>query len=404
MQAIYNKPYVNEKKQIVIVGGGFGGIKAVLELSRNKDFDITLISDQPYFRYNPTLFHTATGGLFRQSSIPLDEILEGSPITFVLAKLTKIDKKNRAIETSSGEKYNYDKLILAIGAVTNYFGIPGLDTFSYSITTMDEVRRFKTHLHKLIEDHQKPDINYLIVGGGPTGIELAGVLPAYLRQIMKYHKVESKNLNVSLIEAAPRLLPRSAPRVSKAVAKRLKKLGIKVYLDQGVKGEVIDGLMVGNKKIPSQTVVWAVGTTNNPFFKENNFILTERGKVVVDDHLLAEKNVYVIGDNANTPYSGMAQTALYDGHYVAHDIEAEMHGNKGPSYKPRNPPSAIPVGSGWAAFEYKWIVITGWLGWIIRQAADWIGYHDIEPWWKASSQWMTEFGEEEDCEICKKYT
>ena len=100
----------------------------------------------------------------------------------------------------------------------------------------------------------------------------------------------------------------------------------------------------------------------------------------------------------------MAQTALYDGQYVAHDIEAEMHGNRGPAYKPRNPPSAIPVGPGWAAFEYKWIVITGWLGWVIRQAADWIGYHDLETWWKASSQWMTEFGEEEDCEICKKYT
>lgn len=391
------------KKHIVVVGGGFGGIKAALELSRNRELAVTLISDRPDFRYNPTLYHTATGGLMRQSSIPLPSIFKDSPIMFIQDKAIKIDRARQLIKTSGGQALHYDTAVFALGNVTNYFGIPGLDQYSYGITSTEEVRRFKAHLHKLLEDRGKPDLNYLIVGGGPTGIELAGALPAYLRQIMKLHGIKSKRLNIKLIEAAPRLLPRSAPSISKSVERRLKKLGVQLSLGKGVEGELIDGLMVGGKKIMSQTVVWAAGTANNPFFKANNFTLTDRGKVIVDDHMRAEENVYVIGDNANTPYSGMAQTALYDGHYVAHDIEAKLHGNDGQAYKPRNPPSVIPVGPHWAAFEYGKFTFVGRFGWFIRQAADWIGYHDLQPWWKASEQWMTEFGEEEDCPVCAKH-
>jgi NADH:quinone reductase (non-electrogenic) len=391
------------KKHVVVVGGGFGGIKAALELARNNSVAVTLVSDQPDFRYNPTLYHTATGGLMRQSSIPLTGIFKDSPIMFMQDQVTKIDRVRQLIKTFSGQALHYDTIIFALGNVTNYFGIPGLDQYSYGITSPGEVKRFKNHLHTLLEDRGKPDLNYLIVGGGPTGIELAGALPAYLRQIMQHHGIKSKRLRIKLIEAAPRLLPRSAPNISSAVEKRLKKLGVQLSLGKGVEGELIDGLMVGGKKIMSQTVVWAAGTANNPFFKVNNFTLTDRGKVIVDDHMLAEKNIYVIGDNANTPYSGMAQTALYDGHYVAHDIEAKLHENVGPAYKPRNPPSVIPVGPGWAAFQYGKFTLVGRFGWYIRQAADWIGYHDLEPWWKASSQWMTEFGEEEDCPVCAKH-
>lgn len=391
------------KKHIVVVGGGFGGIKTALELARNRSVAVTLISDQPDFRYNPTLYHTATGGLMRQSSIPLPSIFKSSPIMFIQDKVIKIDRSRQLIKTFSGQAFHYDTAVFALGNVTNYFGIPGLDKYSYGITTPSEVKRFKNHLHKLLQDSGKPDLNYIIIGGGPTGIELAGALPAYLRQIMKHHGIKSRRLKIKLIEAAPRLLPRSAPNISRAVEKRLKKLGVQLSLGKGVQGEVIDGLLVGDKKIKSQTVVWAAGTANNPFFKANNFQMTDRGKVVVDDHMLAEENIYVIGDNANTPYSGMAQTALFDGHYVAHDIEANLHGNVGPAYKPRNPPSVIPVGPSWAAFQYGKFTLIGRLGWYIRQAADWIGYHDLQPWWKASEQWMTEFGEEEECPVCAQH-
>lgn len=390
-----------EKQQIVIVGGGFGGIKAALELSRNAEFSVTLISDKTDFRYNPTLFHTATGGVFRQSAIPLSEILEGGNINFIQGKLVKLDRVTRSIELEDNDMViPYDKLVLSLGVVTNYFGIEGLQEYSYGIKSPEEVQRFKSHLHKLLDDDGKPDINYIIVGGGPTGVELAGALPTYIRQIMKRHGIKDRNINVKLIEAAPHILPRSAEKVSISVCKRLKKLGVKVMTNKVIQGLDDDSLMVSSKDIPSHTVVWTAGTANNPFFKENDFNLTERGKVEVDEHLMAEDSIYVIGDNAHTPYSGLAQTAVYDGHYVVHDIEAKFHGNEGKNYKPKHPATVVPVGYGWAAFEYKKIHITGPLGWLIRQAADWIGYHDLEPWWKASQQWATEFGNEEDCKIC----
>lgn len=390
----------DEKHKIVVVGGGFGGIKAALELSRNKEFDVTLISDKVDFRYNPTLFHTATGGLFRQSSIPLSEILAGGKINFIHSSLTKLDRVTRSIELANNQIIPYDKLVLSLGVITNYFGIDGLAEFSYGIKSTEEVRRFKAHLHELLQDEGKPDINYIIVGGGPSGVELAGALPAYMRHIMKQHNIKNRRLNVKLIEAAPRILPNSAEKVSRSVCRRLKKLGVTVMVNKKVQAMDEDSLMVSSKDIPSHTVVWTAGTSNNSFFKENDFNLSERGKVAVDEHLMAEESIYVIGDNASTPYSGLAQTAVYDGHYVAHDIEAKFHGNEGSPYHPKYPATVVPVGYGWAAFEYKKIRLTGWLGWFIREAADWIGYHDLQPWWKASQQWTTEFGSEEDCKDC----
>ncbi len=388
------------KKQIVVVGGGFGGLKAALDLSRNSEFHVTLISDKPYFRYNPTLYHTATGGLFKQSIITLKSILEGGSIEFVEGEMVGIDSEKKTIALKDKTVVDYDTAVLALGSVANYFGIKGMQENSYSIKSLDEVARFKEHLHRQLEDDKKPDLNYIIVGAGPTGIELAGVLPNYIRRLMKDHGITHRKVNVTIVEASPRLLPRSNPRISRAVAKRLKSLGVKVLLGKSVQEADDDSLLIDGKDVPSKTIIWTAGTANHPFYKAAGFELNERGKVKVDEHLMAKKDIYVIGDNADTPFSGMAQTALHDALYVTHDIEARHHGNPGEKYTLKTPAYVIPVGHGWAAFEWKKIVIIGKLGWVIRQAADWVGFSDIEPWWKATKQWATEFGEEEDCATC----
>lgn len=341
------------KKQVVIVGGGFGGIKAALEASRNDDFVVTLISDKLDFRYNPTLYHAATGGLFAQSSIPVSRILEGGSITFKQGILKSLNRAKQTIQLEDGEVVSYDTLVLSLGVVTNYFGIKGLEKYTFGIKSIEAVREFKEHLHKQFRESGKPDLNYLIVGAGPTGIELAGALPQYLRKLAKHYNVKNPDINVKIIEAAPRLLPRSAEQISQAVEKELSKLGVELIIGKSVDGATSSSLMVGGEAIKTKTIVWTAGTANHPFFKENGFSLTERGKVEVDDHLLAEKNIYVIGDNANTPFSGLAQTALHDGQYVAHDLEAKKYGHDGAAYRPRVPASVIPVGKGWAAFEWK---------------------------------------------------
>jgi NADH dehydrogenase len=391
---------IMKKQQVVIVGGGFGGIKAALELSADERFAITLISERDSFRYYPTLYHTATGGMKRQSSIPLSELFAGTKVSIVQGEAATIDRKGRSITLTDGRIYPYDVAILALGVVTNYFGIPGMQEFSYSIKSIEEASRFKQHVHQQLTDEHQPDPHYVIVGAGPTGIELAGELPQYIREVMAKHDIRHRAVHVDLIEAAPRLLPRMPKDFSRVVARRLRRLGVKLYVGQAVQGLAADSLTVSGKPIRSHTVIWTAGVTNHPFFKNNGFTMTGRGKVTTDMYLQAEDNVYVIGDNSNTPYSGTAQTALYDGGYVARNLILKADNKDPKGYSVKKPITVIPVGERWAAVLWGHTHIYGWLGWILRSAADYVGFRDYEPWWKASQQWFTEFGSEETCPIC----
>jgi NADH dehydrogenase len=387
------------KTKVLIVGGGFGGIKAALELMHDEHVEVTLLSDQTEFRYYPSLYHTATGGDSRNSSIPLNMILSKS-VKLAVGHATRLDKKAKTVTTNDGKTLEYDYLILALGVVTNYFGIQGLPEFSYSIKSIPEIKRFKDHLHKQLTDEHQPDLNYVIVGAGPTGIELAGALPEYLRKIMHNHGIKHKAIHIDLIEASPRLLPRMPKDTSRMVKRQLKRLGIKLFVGQTVQGETADELMINGKPVRSHTVVWTAGVTNNPFFKDNNFTITPRGKVAVDTYLQADDSIYVIGDNANTPYSGLAQTALHDGVTAARNIKRVIAGKDQKSYKAVKPITVIPAGPHWAAVNWGNLRIYGWLGWILRESADLIAFHDYEPWWRAGKQWLTEFEVQEDCPVC----
>jgi NADH:ubiquinone reductase (H+-translocating) len=390
------------KEKVLIVGGGFAGVKAALELAGDQRFSVTLLSDRPDFRYYPTLYHTATGGRKASSSIPFTVIFKDKNVHTALGQATTLDKRARKLTTTRGEVYDYDTLILALGVVTNYFGIQGLQEFSYGIKSTEEAERFKKHLHEQLEDERKPDLNYVIVGAGPTGIELAGALPSYLHHIMQSHGIEKRKVHIDLVEAAPRLLPRLPKDTSRMVRRQLKRLGIRLYLGKTVEGQTADELMVNGKPIRSHTVVWTAGVTNHPFFKDNGFTLTSRGKVATDIYLQAEENIFVLGDNANTPFSGMAQTALLDGKFVAGNLKRRASGKDFTSYAAKRPITVIPAGDRWAAVIWGRLRIYGWLGWTLRSLADLIAFHDYEPWQLATKQWMQDFGSEESCPTCAK--
>ncbi len=391
---------MSHKQRVLIVGGGFGGVKAALELVEDDRFDVTLLSDDSDLRYYPTLYHTATGGRRANSSIPLSRIFLDKDITIVRNAAVTLDRKAKHVISASGNTYEYDTLIIGLGVVTNYFGIEGMKEYSYSIKSQSEVTRFKAHLHEQLLDNKKPDSHYVVVGAGPTGIELAGSLPAYLKYIMKNHGLAEKDVHVDLIEAAPRLLPRLPKETSRIVRRRLNKLGVKLYIGKTVEAASADSLMVSGKPIRSHTVIWTAGVTNHPFFTENRFVLMGRGKVAVDVYLQSEENIYVIGDNANTPYSGLAQTALRDGALVANNLRRKASGKKLKSYDAVAPITVIPAGAHWAAVIWGKVSVHGWLGWAIREAADFIGFKDLEPWVRASKQFMTEFAVEDDCQTC----
>lgn len=386
------------KQKIVIVGGGFGGIKAALELANKEEFDVTLVSDQPNFRYYPTLYHAATGGKVAASSIPLEEIFKGISVTIAKDSIKRIDREKMTV---GGRKiYGYDVLILALGVVTNFFDIKGLQQNAYGIKTIEESQRLRDHIHKHLVDDRKPDLNYIVIGGGPTGVELAGALPSYIHHIMKRHGIADTKVHVDLVEAAPRLMPRMPRPYSRALARQLKKLGVKLYLGETVEAETAEALTFSGHTLESHTVIWTAGVTNHPFFKQNNFTLTTRGKVLVNEYLETERHIYVIGDNADTKFSGMAQTALHDGKTVAHNLIRQAAGKPRLTYQDAKPAYATPAGPRWAALLWGPFHTYGWLGWVLRSAADWVAYHDLEPVWNATKHWMAEVGEEETCPIC----
>jgi NADH dehydrogenase len=389
------------KEKVLIVGGGFGGVKAALELSEDNRFDVTLLSDIDHFRYYPTLYRTATGGRRANAIIPLTRLFEDRRVTLATGQATTLDRSAKTITTATGDMYEYDTLILALGVVTNYFGTPGLAEFSYGIKSVEQVERLKAHLHQQLVDDRTPDLSYVIVGGGATGIELAGALPQYLKQLMRSHGIRHRAVHIDLVEAAPRLMPRAPRDVSRMLARRLRRLGVRLHLGKVVQGQTAKGLTVSGKPIQSHTVIWTAGVTNHPFFTDNHFVLLGRGKVATDIYLQAEDNIFVLGDNANTPYSGMAQTAVLDGAYVAENLKRRVHGRQFKSYTAKEPWVVIPIGKRWAFASHGGIRAYGIMGWLLRQGADLIAFHDYEPWQEAGKQWLTELGREESCSVCQ---
>lgn len=384
---------------VTVVGGGFGGVKAALELAKDERNQITLITDKPEFQYYPALFSTATGYRHLQSWVPLGVIFGGKTnISVILDTVTEIDPTIKTLKGASGGEYSYHTCILALGTVTTYFGIKGLDMFAYGIKSADEIERLKQHLYTDIAERHMIDKHYVIVGAGPTGVELASALGAYLKRLCKRYKVRDHKLHIDLIEAAPRILPRMSERASRKVERRLKSLGVHVQTGKAVQSASADDLVVSGQRVDSRTVIWTSGVANNPFFAANarHFTLAKNGRVEVDEYMRAGKDLYVIGDNAATPYTGLAQTALHDAVFVTKNLMRQQRRQKLKKYKAVMPPVVVPVGEGWAVFEWHGVTMTGWIASMLRRAADFVGYTDILPLGHALGVWHASYQLEDD--------
>lgn len=387
--------------KVVIVGGGFAGVKAALELAKDNRIQVTLVSDRDHFLFYPTLYSTATGRSRLQSILPLDQLFSKTKVQVVQDTVVGLDTVRRIV-VAKNHQFHYDRVVFALGVVTSYFGISGLDTYSYSIKSAHEIDRFKKHLHDELTSDKHLDKNYIVVGAGPTGVELSAALAHYLRTIAIAHKVRHSRIRLSLVEAAPRVLPRMSERASELVTARLKHLGVTVMTNKKVESEDDDSIIISGKDIPSKTVVWTSGVANHPFFSEHNdiFTIAKNGRVQVDEHLKVDGHIYVIGDNANTPYTGLAQTAIYDGVYVARAIKAEVGKQPLPVYRPKKNPVVVPAGANWAMLEYGSIRLSGYLASLVRRFADLIGFLDFFSLPTAFRLWLLEEQRDEDCQVC----
>jgi len=389
-----------KKHRVVIIGGGFGGVKAALELAGDSSFAVTLISNHSDFFVYSMLYRVATGGTIEIASVPLDEIFAHGSITIVQQTVTRIDRKNSEVQTNKGQKFSYDSLVCALGSVDNYYGIPGLEQYAFGVRTPNAAKILNNHLHKQLTQSKQVDDNYIVVGGGPTGVELAGALPAYINKLCRQHGLLETKIKVTLVESNARLLPAMPRDISFTVKRRLKKLRVKVLTRKTVDAQTPEGVMIDDKLLKSKTVIWTAGAKNNPIFEIENFKISSRHKVQVDQFLQAEPNIYVIGDNADTTYSGMAQTALYDGVYIAKNLKRSASGKARLAYKPKKPIYVVPAGAHWAAVLWGKFRIYGVFGWWLRRLADFIAYHDYEPWYAALERWLAEARDNEECRIC----
>lgn len=394
---------MEKKIKILILGGGFSGIKSVHELYKNKNIEITLITNEETFRYGATIWRAATGYLKETSYIPIRSLIPNSTnVRLVLDKVSKIDRINKKVLTESNKDYSYDYCIIGLGNVTSYFGIEGLEKYSYSIKSSSNFDKFRTHLHDELIKNNQLDKNYVVVGAGPTGVELAAALKTYLKTIAKHHNLKSKKVNIDLIEAAPRILPSLLPMTSNKTHKRLKKLGIKIYSNHKVESESAKSIQVNGRSIPTETVIWTAGVTNNPFFIKNNdqFTLNKNKKVIVDDHLKVDPYLFVIGDSADTKFSGLALTALHNARYVAKIIKRELDNKSTPAYLPLKPITIIPVGKNWSVLQWRNFVISGRVANFFRILEDFVGYSEIVGIKKAYNIWLKRNKKHEDCPIC----
>lgn len=389
--------------KVIIVGGGFGGIRAALNLANRKNFDVKLITERSYFEYHAALYRSATGRSPLEVAIPLKDFFEYANNVEVLEdRINGLDADRHIAAGESGSNYAYDSLILALGNVTEYFGIDGLKEYAYGVKSIHEALKLKRHLHEqLINEEIERD--YVVIGGGATGVELAAELPSYLKRVRTKHRIK-RSFKVELLEAKPRVLAIMPEDISKKVSERLHKLGVNTHFDTSVQAETLDGIRLPNGEIRTHTVIWTAGVTNNPFFKQfpHIFVPGRAGRVQVNEYLQAGEDIYVIGDSADTQFSGMAQTALHDANFVTSNLIRFLSGKGVQPYGPKKPIYAIPVGPHWSAVLWGNTRIYGRLGWVLRRLADLRLYLKFLPLRKALITWRYGFMDEEICPVCKQ--
>jgi len=382
--------------RIVIVGGGFGGIRAALCLLRKRlpNTTVTLISDKPHFEYHPALYRFVTGNSPVEVCIPLQEIFEGSAVEIVEAHVASLDREHKQVVDAEGVAYTYDHLILALGSETTYFGIPGLKEHSFGMKTVAEALRLKAQIIETIRSctdatlstgEKTRNASFVVIGAGATGVEVAGRLIVYAKAIAKAYGVDPSLISVELIEGAPKILPALPEQFTARIDRHLRELGVNIFCNRAVERQEVEEVFLKDMKIGTRTVIWTAGVRANGLYEAWGFPVDKRGRVEVDEYLRVkgEEGIFVIGDAAITQYSGYAQTAFYDGAYLARFFAAFTNKQTFPVYKPGRPVNAIPAGPQWAAVLFLGLHFYGRVGWWLRRIADLKSFLVILPFHKA---------------------
>lgn len=393
-------------KHIVIVGGGFAGVTTAVDLAKRKlsNTQITVVTPRSYFDYYPGLFHLLTGFSVKQLAIPYDYIFEGTGIIHEKAEVTSIDVEKRIVCTGVDCKLQYDYLLIAPGSVINYFEMEEFKEYLHTVSTVDDTLELRRNIHEMLTrchfdpSHPKCTSEVVIIGGGPNGTESAAEVAAFVQQVATGYQIDPNQIKVSLYVSGDRVTPLFDPKVSTNLAKKLMDFGVNIIYNKRVSKEEMATELVPAIKAHQKLVVWSTGMKLAPLATTLNQLKKDaKGKVVVDPYMRATKvdgtvsqSVYIGGDLAYTQYSGLAQTAHYDGHNIATNIAASILETSLTPYVSTNKGYVVAMGRQWAVVTKGSFFLTGKLIWYLRRLIDLKSYLQIVSIRKALELWMSE--------------
>jgi len=397
------------KKQhnIVILGAGVAGMQVAQTLSKKiKDdkYKIILIDKSLFHIFQSDLYEVATAykktmtreclvALRETVASPINKMIDTNKISFIRDQITNIDYSNKEIALKKGEKIKYEFLAITLGAVTNYYGINGIEKHSMPLKTVDDAIaincRLDQHLYDLNKNKQNKIVNIVIGGGGPTGVETAAELSRSLNKLAKKYKYNRKKIKVQIINGSDKL-GSIDKKVSDIIEKRLKKLGINVTLNSFINSvtrkEIITKSGKTLRKVKYDILIWTGGIKINPIIKRT---------LKVNEYLQTtfDTKVFAAGDNAivqtkNGNLPQVAYIAFNEGKAVAHNIIRSINNEDLKKFKPIMPPTLIPLGGRIAIFHYKWLTFYGRWCWFARNLIFLKYALSILPIHKAIKKWM----------------
>ena len=369
--------------RIVIVGAGFGGLSAAKALA-GKPFDVTVIDQHNYHLFQPLLYQVATASLSpAEIASPIRAILQRAQnVNVMLGKVSGIDMASREV-LAEGRRIPYDTLVLATGAQHAYFGHGDWAAFAPGLKTIDDatyIRRRILLAFEKAETETDPAerarlLNFIIVGGGPTGVEMAGAIAELANRALAedFRSIDPRAARIILVEAAPRLLTPFDPPLSEAARKSLEQLGVEVRLGTPVTALDAAGVSVGTERIEARTVIWAAGVIASPAGRWLDAETDRAGRVKVapDLSVPGHPDIFVIGDTAaiddasGNPLPGVAPVAKQQGNYLAALLIARRDGKTVPPFRYRDLGSLATIGRKRAVIQMGRLKMKGFFAWLL---------------------------------------